>query len=78
MNTEQIQKLRKTQRLSCHDGYIRKEALRHARFFFTSSLLKNYPKMQKMHIEKHNKLYRKILNDPIYDARCFLDIRERN
>ncbi len=77
MTSEQLWRLKKSRRLANYDAYIRKWALKQARFLFTSDVLRNYPEMKKIHIEKHNELYRKILNDPIYDARCFLAVNER-
>ena len=77
MTPKQLEKLAKTRRLANHDTYLRKQALRFARSFFTPDALQAPKCMQKMWMVNHNELYRKILNDPIYDARCFLAVRER-
>lgn len=77
MTQEQLKKLAKTRRLANHDTYLRKQALRFARSFFTPDAMQAPKCMQKMWMVKHNELYRKILNDPIYDARCFLAVKER-
>lgn len=77
MTPEQLLKLKKTKRIANHDTYLRKMALKQGRFLLTSNVLQGYSYMQKMHIEKHNELYRKILNDPLYDVRCFLPHKQR-
>ena len=78
MTPQQLEKLKKTQRLSNHDTYLRKQALRLARHFFTPDSLQAPLCIQKMWITKHNELYRNILNDPLYDARHFLVVRTRS
>ncbi len=78
MTKEQLKKLAKTQRLASHDTYLRKRALRLSRSFFTPDAMTAPKCMRTMWMTNHNNLYRKILNDPLYDARHFLNIRERD
>lgn len=78
MTQEQLKKLAKTRRLANHDTYLRKQALRFARSFFTPDAMQAPKCMQQMWISKHNELYRKILNDPLYDARYFVVVRTRS
>ena len=77
MTPKQLEKLAKTRRLANHDTYLRKQAVRFARSFFTPDALQAPKCMRVMWMVNHNELYRKILNDPLYDARCFLAVRER-
>ena len=77
MTPKQLEKLAKTRRLANHDTYLRKQALRQARHFFTPDAMTAPKCMQNIWITKHNELYRNILNDPLYDARCFLVVRTR-
>lgn len=77
MTQEQQKSLEKTKRLANHDAYLRKWALKQARHFFTSDAMQAPQCMQRIWITQHNDLYRKVLNDPLYDARCFLAVRER-
>ena len=77
MTQEQLNKLAKTKRLAAHDTYLRKQALKLSRHFFTPDALQAPKCMQNMWITQHNELYKKILNDPLYDARYFVVVRTR-
>lgn len=77
MTPKQLEKLAKTRRSAAHDTYLRKWALRQARYFFTPDAMTAPKCMRVMWMVNHNELYRKILNDPLYDARCFLAVKER-
>ena len=78
MTQEQLKKLERTRRLANHDTYLRNRALQQSRHFFSSDALQAPKCMQQMWISKHNELYRKILNDPLYDARYFVVVRTRS
>ena len=77
MTQEQLKKLEQTRRLANHDTYLRNRALQQSRHFFTPDSLQAPKCMQNMWVVNHNNLYRKILNDPLYDARYFVVVRTR-
>lgn len=78
MTPDQLNKLQKARRLANQDMHLRKQALKLSRSFFTPDAMQAPKCMRDMWMTKHNELYRKILCDPIYDARCFLAVKERN
>ena len=77
MTPLQIESLKKTKQAEMIDLYFRKKALNHARHFFSKDALQAPKCMQAVWIKNHNSLYRKLLNDPLYDARHFFQIKER-
>ena len=77
MTPEQLKNLSQTRRVAHLDTYLRKKALAQSRHFFSKDAQQAPKCMQAVWLKKHNELYRKLLNDPRYDARYFFQIKER-
>lgn len=78
MSPLELEKLKKIKQIEAIDIYYRKKALNQARHFFTKDALLAPKCMQTIWLKKHNELFRKLLNDPLYDARCFFAVKERD
>ena len=78
MTPLQLESLKKTKQIEKVDIGYRKKALSQSRHFFTKDSM-NAPKcMRQMWIKNHNEHYKKVLKDPLYDARCFFAVKERD
>ena len=77
MTQEQLKILSQTRRVAHFDACLRKKALTQSRHFFSKDAQQAPKCMQAVWLKNHNTLYKKILNDPLYDARRFVQIKER-
>ena len=73
-----IERLKKTKQVEMTDIYFRKKAFSQARHFFSKDALQAPKCMHAVWLKRHNSHYQKLLNDPLYDARHFFKVKDRD